>query len=478
MTTRYKSDYNFYSYKDERFTFKGAWEDSGDAMISMEDSAVMYWQGIATDFLLVCVNHDWSGICQIKCHDKIITADNYSPYPYRKAIPIVENAKPEIINIEVSVKDKNLQSNANQIVVAGFLVNKSEPKFYSYEDQRLNFEGAWEKGDDNTMIGKDKTSILKYQGVTKDFFLSCISHNWSGICQIKCNGEKMAFDNYADVSCQKIIPIAQKSEPEMLDIEISVVGKNEKSYADQFILRGFLTSDLQENEREESIVRQFPNTIDSANKPLVNKVKQHKIHELIYQIFNQDVDINSMYQERRNIYLREWEKVASYIKKGSKILDLGSGYHFDSLLKLFAENQWDYYYLDKNINLVECNKETGMSLNTVSPENFICSDTITNLDVDSYFDGIVSFFYLNQLHKIDTVLEKIKKILKNQGFIFLFTLFGFNVENEEDLYFFSEDNWKDIIQEHGFDLISCELNNKLLLSSGGRGLSIIATIDK
>ncbi|MGK7895728.1 MAG: class I SAM-dependent methyltransferase [Xenococcus sp. (in: cyanobacteria)] len=471
---RYKSDYNFYSYKDQRFRFQGAWEDGGDCMIGMDESAILYWQGIAKDFLLVCVNHDWSGICQIKCDDNKITSDNYAPSSYQKVIPVVENEQPEMLNIELAVVGKNEQSHASQIAVVGFLARESEPNFYSYQDERLKFEGTWEKGEDDTIIGMDQTAILRWQGMAKDFYLVSVSHDWSGICQIKCNGEITKLDNYATFSHQNIIPIAQKDQPEMLDIEISVIGKNEQSNSHQMVLRGFLASGLEESQREETVVRQFPNLNNSANKQLADKIKQNRIHELLYQIFNQDVDINSMVQHRHSVYLKEWQKIASYISKGSKMLDIGSGYHFDSLLNLFAENQWDYYYLDRNPYLLEVNKQAEKSLSLRSANNFVYCDSPSLPFYDRCFDCVVSHLYIEKLTYLEELVREIHRVLKTKGLLVLSTSFGLDLENDEELYFWDLSELKELVKAFGFSLINCE-SNSILSSLRNKSLSILAT---
>ena len=324
---------------------------------------------------------------------------------------------------------------------------KSDYLFYSYQDKRLKFDGSWEDVGD-AMVSIDEKASFVWQGVCQDFLIVWKNHDWSGICEVDCNGYKQQYDNYSSFPWLRVIPVSENQESVKVEVKASVIGKNQESNSCQMVIFGFLAKGLDDSETSTE-----PHKFGDATE-----AKQKRIHESIYRLFHKNADVSAMVANRQNDFMKLWQKVANQVGFGAKVLDIGSGYNFSSLLNLFRDKKWDYYYIDRNFHLVEANKKANKSSGVLS-KNFVFAKTYEFSFETNSFDCVVSWHHLDKLDNLENKIRDIYKILKSGGFFFLTTSLGLKIDSDEYLYFLGVDEWQDILRLSGLNILSLDLDS-------------------
>ncbi len=139
-------------------------------------------------------------------------------------------------------------------------------------------------------------------------------------------------------------------------------------------------------------------------------------------------DILATYYDylQREVDYTTWQKlVSSYIKKDSKILEIGCG--TGKLANLLNLKQYDYKGYDYSSAMISQAK-------TLYPEyNFFTADAYNYLD-EAKYDMIICFMdtinYLTDLNKLKTTFENISNNLSDSG------VFIFDIHMEDNIYNF------------------------------------------
>ena len=172
--------------------------------------------------------------------------------------------------------------------------------------------------------------------------------------------------------------------------------------------------------------------------------------------------IAEWYDRRRNyLYEQAWlDKFLSYLKPKSNILDIGCG----------MGEPIDKYFLDRNFNVTGidgCAKFIEMASLRVPQGKFILSD-MQKLELKQKFDAIIawnSIFHLEADEQKSMFNIFVQHL--NDGGILMFTTGSeagevWSDNGGENLYHasFSPDEYKQLLKEHGFELIDYKINDK------------------
>lgn len=157
------------------------------------------------------------------------------------------------------------------------------------------------------------------------------------------------------------------------------------------------------------------------------------------------------------------KKFISYLPDDAKILDLGCGFGRDS--RIFSSNKFDTYGIDLSSKMIEKAKE-------FSPKTkFFVMDMLKLKFDDNFFDGVwgsASLLHLNKKDADLTILE-IKRVLKNNGFLYLNLKEGFGEKNiiderykgvEKFYSYYQEKEIREKLDKNNFEVIDLVIENK------------------
>jgi cyclopropane fatty-acyl-phospholipid synthase-like methyltransferase len=172
--------------------------------------------------------------------------------------------------------------------------------------------------------------------------------------------------------------------------------------------------------------------------------------------------IAEWYDRRKDyLYEQDWlDKFLSHLKPKSNILDIGCG----------MGEPIDKYFIDRDFTVTGvdgCSKFIEMAKQCIPQGKFILGD-MRDLDLKQRFDGIIawnSIFHL-QADEQKNMFNIFVKHLCDDG-ILMFTTGSeagevWSDNGGENLYHASlaPDEYKQLLNEHGFDLIDYKINDK------------------
>lgn len=161
-------------------------------------------------------------------------------------------------------------------------------------------------------------------------------------------------------------------------------------------------------------------------------------------------DVEAYIAKRQLAYLDRWGEAGRFIKKGSRVLDIGGGNIYIGLIEYFKAKELDYFYRDVDVGAVEASRNLAETRG-FKPANFEWGfNDELNFD-NAFFDCVFSSHCIEHSVNVSTTLCEIHRVLKPGGFALIAVPFGWEL-NPEHPYFFGPAEWVSLIEDHGFDI--------------------------
>lgn len=127
---------------------------------------------------------------------------------------------------------------------------------------------------------------------------------------------------------------------------------------------------------------------------------------------NSFIDKFTGYAQKLNYLEEPMKRFLSLIKSGGKILDLGCGTGNYSLI--FQSKGYQVTAIDISEEMIRISKERGVKDARIMDFENLCFE-------QQYFDGILAYACLMHVpkSKLDNIFEQIKKVLKNDGVVYV-----------------------------------------------------------
>lgn len=161
-------------------------------------------------------------------------------------------------------------------------------------------------------------------------------------------------------------------------------------------------------------------------------------------------DVDGYIKKRQVAYLDRWQEAVRFFPKGSKVLDVGGGNLYESLLKFLSSHGIDYWYQDVDPAAVAGSRALAQQLG-FSPNKFIQAFNDHYPYENQTFDAVFSSHCIEHSINLPRTFTEINRILRHDGLLTMAVPLGWE-ENPEHPYFFDQQNWILMVEDFGFEV--------------------------
>ena len=152
---------------------------------------------------------------------------------------------------------------------------------------------------------------------------------------------------------------------------------------------------------------------------------------------------------RHEAYLGRWKESSRFISPGAKLLDIGGGNLFPSLINYIKSLNIDYHYIDVDAEAAAASTKLAVEMG-FDEKKFACGLNDKLNYPDSYFDVVFSSHCIEHSIDLESTFNELNRILTNDGFLLMAVPLGWE-ENPEHPYFFSPEQWVTLVEDSGFE---------------------------
>lgn len=160
---------------------------------------------------------------------------------------------------------------------------------------------------------------------------------------------------------------------------------------------------------------------------------------------------------RNAAYLMRWQEALKYVKRGSKLLDIGGGNVSPDIFRLISNSEIDYFYLDIDEGVM--NNTAIIASEFGFPRVNFQTGFNDSLPFErESFDVIFSSHCIEHSFDLEATLKELNRVLRLNGSLIIAVPFGWE-ENPNHPYFLSPENWQNLIEDSGFEIMTSTISN-------------------
>lgn len=194
--------------------------------------------------------------------------------------------------------------------------------------------------------------------------------------------------------------------------------------------------------------RSFANPADIADVRRLMDLQKAEFHTKMRDAEDAGVDLVA---ERSARYLVRWKEALVHVRQGASVLDIGGGWMPPSVVAQVHDMKLNYHAYDVD-PLSVFDTARKMAPAGLPPQNFQCGETST-LPFSSGFDMVFSSHCLEHAIDIIQTLSEIRRVLNDDGYLFMSVPLGFDLSDEHVL-FFGDAEWKRVLQAMGYEVVN------------------------
>lgn len=168
------------------------------------------------------------------------------------------------------------------------------------------------------------------------------------------------------------------------------------------------------------------------------------------------VDVEAYIGERQRSYIVRWKEAMAHIGAGRRILDIGGGFSFDGLLEYLRSQQVDYHFLDIDPSAAEATAALAEKFG-YGRERFHTGFNSSIPYPDASFDAVFSSHSLEHTDDLTATFAEIHRTLRPDGMLTFAVPIGWDQALREHPYFFSADEWLNLVSGFGFDILNVHI---------------------
>lgn len=169
------------------------------------------------------------------------------------------------------------------------------------------------------------------------------------------------------------------------------------------------------------------------------------------------VDGIDLMEDRTIRYLQRWKEALVNVNKSANVLDVGSGWLAEPIFDLIINDyNLNYHAIDIDPHIINEMQQRMASVGRPN-ENFHVGE-ISYFPFEKKFDMVFSSHCLEHALDIVETLVEIRKVLKDEGILFMSVPLGFDLSDEHLLYL-GPDEWTCLLRHMGFEIVSTTLSS-------------------
>jgi SAM-dependent methyltransferase len=157
-------------------------------------------------------------------------------------------------------------------------------------------------------------------------------------------------------------------------------------------------------------------------------------------------------------YLDRWKEASRFISSGSRVLDIGGGHLFGSLIEFLKARDFRYAYLDVDPLCVDGSRALAQSLDLQGATFSRGYNDVLPFE-SQCFDAVFSSHCLEHSFDLASTFRELNRVIAPNGNLLMAVPFGWEA-NPEHPYIFAPDDWISIVTDAGFRIRTAQIGRE------------------
>ncbi len=168
------------------------------------------------------------------------------------------------------------------------------------------------------------------------------------------------------------------------------------------------------------------------------------------RVKSREGNVEAYIGKRQLAYLDRWREAGRFIGTGSRVLDVGGGNLYQSLVEYLVSKDIDYYYVDIDQSAVDGSRNLASRFG-MDGSHFTMGFNDRLEFPGEYFDAVFSSHCIEHSFDLRETFNHLNRVIKHGGNLLMAVPFGWE-QNPEHPYFMGPGEWITLVEDAGFKI--------------------------